>query len=280
MRGADWIQILVSLYFAALAWVRPLPSHRRTKVTAIAVFTLFVTGFCAFGLPRLMPPLSASVTRDWIPAVLVLLVYWEAGAFFVRVDQGFQNRLEHFDERHVAPFLRWMAHSRFGSAIGVYLECAYLLCYPMIPMCLGALYVLHLGRHADRFWIVVLISTYGSYAVLPFLQALPPRMLKEEWYAPLPFNPVRRFNLWILSHASIHANTFPSAHVAASVSAALIILQLAPWHVALLFAVIAIGIAVGTFAGRYHYCADSIAGAALATVVFLIETLVSGGLQK
>ena len=280
MRAADWVQIVVSLYFAVLAWIRPLPAHRRLKVTGIALLTLGVTGICAFGLPRVLAPLSASVARDWIPAALVLLVYWQAGAFFVRVDHRFQDRLEYLDERYTSRFLRWIANSRFGVAVSLYLECAYLLCYPMIPLCLGALYLLHMGRHADRFWTVVLISTYGSYGVLPFLQALPPRMLKEEWHVPLPQNPVRRFNLWILGRASIHANTFPSAHVAASISAALVLVQFAPWPVSLLFALIAIGITVGTFAGRYHYGADAVAGALVAAAVFLLENLVGGGLQK
>lgn len=280
MRAADWIQIVVSVYFAALAWICPLPARRRIKVTAIALLTLTTTGLCAFGLHGVLPPLAASVARDWIPATLVLLVYWQAGAFFMRVDQPFQNRLEYLDEHYTSRFLRWIANSHVGGAVSLYLECAYLLCYPMIPMCLGALYLLHLGRYADRFWTVVLISTYGSYAVLPFLQALPPRMLKEDWHVPLPHNPVRRFNLWILGRASIHANTFPSAHVAASISAALVLLQFAPWPVSVLFALIAIGITLGTFAGRYHYGADAVAGVAVAAVAFLVEHLIAGDPQK
>src|SRR6516164_7287765 len=99
----------------------------------------------------------------------------------------------------------------------------------MIPMSIGTLYLLRLARHSDSFWIVVLISTYISYGALPFLQTLPPRMLEEPWLAPLPRSPVRRFNLWILRNASIHANTFPSAHVAASTAAALVLTNVAPW---------------------------------------------------
>src|SRR5690242_19560117 len=105
----------------------------------------------------------------------------------------------------------------------------------MGPMSMGALYVLRLARHADYFWTVVLIPTYLSYGMLPWLQALPPRMLEEPWRRPLPANPVRAFNLWLLRHASIHANTFPSAHVAASAAAALVLVWLAPWPVGLLF---------------------------------------------
>jgi membrane-associated phospholipid phosphatase len=157
--------------------------------------------------------------------------------------------------------------------VAAYLELAYLLCYPMIPMSIGTLYLLRLARHSDSFWIVVLISTYVSYGALPFLQTLPPRMLEEPWLTPRPRSPVRRFNLWILRNASIHANTFPSAHVAASTAAALVLTTVAPWPTGLVFLAIAAGIGVGTFAGRYHYAADAVVGSAVAATVFAITTL-------
>jgi hypothetical protein len=228
----------------------------------------------AFLLPGLLPPLAVSVVRDWLPALLILFVYWQAGAFFVRVDQSFQDRLEAFDARVAAPILRWLSRNPVGRRVAGYLELCYLLCYPMVPMSVGALYVMRLGRHVDQFWIVVLISTYLSYGVLPFLQTLPPRMLKEEWLEPLPASPLRTFNLWILRHGSIHANTFPSAHVAASTASALVIASIAPWPAAVLFAAIAAGIGFGTFAGRYHYSADAIAGVTVATAVFAVARLV------
>jgi hypothetical protein len=270
MRAAEWIHIVVFSFFVSLAWVRALPERRRWKVTGIGVVGLGATLTCAYLLPRLLPPLAVSVVRDWLPAALVLLVYWQAGEFFLRVDQGLQNWLERFDERTVAPLLGWLSGGGARKWITTYLELAYLLCYPMIPMSVGALYLLRLARHADHFWTVVLVSTYLSYGALPFMQTLPPRMLAEPWLQPLPPNPVRTFNLWILRHVSIQANTFPSAHVAASTSVALVLTALAPWPAGLLFVVIAAGITVGTFAGRYHFVADAIAGCTVAMIVFLV----------
>lgn len=72
-------------------------------------------------------------------------------------------------------------------------------------------------------------------------------MLAEPWLTPSPHNRVRELSLWILRHASIQANTFPSAHVAT-----------------------ATGIATGTFAGRYHFAADVMAGGAVAAMLFLL----------
>jgi hypothetical protein len=268
MRAAEVVHIVVFTFFISLAWIRPLPPRRRAKVTEIGLAGLSVTIVAACLLPSVLPALAVSVSRDWLPATLVLLVYWQTGEFFVKVDQRFQNHLEQIDERMVAPLLHWLSHRRIGVSICTCLEVAYLLCYPMIPMSMGTLYLLRLARYADSFWTVVLVSTYLSYGVLPFVQTLPPRMLVEPWLEPLPPNPVRRFNLWILQHASIHANTFPSAHVAVSVGAALVLTSLAPLPTGLVFSVVAMGITVGTFVGRYHFLADAVAGTAIALIVF------------
>jgi membrane-associated phospholipid phosphatase len=253
-----------------LSWIRRLPARRRAKVTGFGVAGLAATAIAAFLLPRLLPALAVSVIRDWLPAAMVLLVYWQAGEFFMKVDQRFQDGLERIDARMVAPLLRFLSRRRLGLWIAAYLELTYLLCYPMIPLSIGTLYLLRLARYADSFWIVVLVSTYLSYGVLPFLQTLPPRMLDEPWLVPVPPSPVRKFNLWILRNASIHANTFPSAHVAASTAAALVLTSLAPWPIAVVFLAIAAGIAVGTFAGRYHFAADAVAGSAVASIVFVV----------
>ena len=269
MRAAEAIHVVVFGFLTMLAWVRGLPRGRRWKATGIGVAGLAVNLAAGWWLPRVAPGLAESVVRDWLPAAMVLLVYWQAGEFFVRVDQRFQDALARIDARTIAGFMRWIARTRAGWWVAGYLELAYLLCYPMVPFCMGALYALRLGRYADRFWIVTLIPTYVSYAMLPFLQALPPRMIVEPWLEPLPMSAVRRFNLYILKNASIHANTFPSAHVAASTGAALFVASVAPWWVGAVFVAIAAGIAVGTFAGRYHYAADAVAGSAVATVVWL-----------
>jgi membrane-associated phospholipid phosphatase len=276
MRSAELIHIVVFSFLLVLAWARPLPAPRRVKVAAIGIAGLAANITAAYVLPRLLPALAASVVRDWLPAAMVLLVYWQAGGFFIKANEGFQDFLERLDARTLAPLLNWLSRSRSGRWVAGSLELAYLLCYPMVPMSMATLYLLRLGRHADSFWTVVLVSTYLSYGVLPFLQTLPPRALDEPWHAPPPRTPVRQFNLWILRNASIHANTFPSAHVAAATAAALFFVAVAPWPVAAVFLAIALGIALGTFAGRYHFAADAAAGSALAAIVFLIARSVRG----
>jgi membrane-associated phospholipid phosphatase len=272
IRPSEWIHLIVFSFFAALAWLRRLPDARRAKATGIAALGLAITLSSAFLLPNLLRPETAPAIRDWLPAALILLVYWQTGQFFVRIDKRFEQWLERSDEWMAGPILRLLSKADSGPGIAAALELAYLFCYPMVPMSFGALYALGLERHADRFWTVVLVSSYLAYGVLPFVQTAPPRMLAEPWLVPLPHTRLRSFNLWILRHGSIHANTFPSAHVSASAACALVLLAVTPWPVGLAFAMIALGIAAGTVAGRYHFAWDAIAGVALAAVIFFAVT--------
>ncbi len=275
MRTSEAIQVAAFAFFLVLAWWRALPARRRAKVTGLAIGGCGTTTVAAWLLPRLLPPLAVSVIRDWLPAALVLFVYWQAGEFFTGVNERAQRRLERFDESVTRPLLSWISGGPAGYALLLLLELAYLLCYPMIPMSVAALYLLRLARNADYLWTVVLGATYLSYGVLPFVQTVPPRLRPEPWLPPLPRNPVRSLNLWLLRHASIHVNTFPSAHVASTTAAAVVLLDVAPWPVGLLFLATAAAIAVGTFAGRYHFALDAIAGAALALIVYCVVSLLT-----
>jgi hypothetical protein len=140
----------------------------------------------------------------------------------------------------------------------------------LVPFGLGVLYLMRMGRHADQFWATVLPSAYLCYLMLPFIQTLPPRMLEGELTPWVARGKLRRLNLWILRHASIQGNTFPSAHVAATVAASLALLRLVPWAGAV-FLGMSISIAAGAVGGRYHYATDALLGATLAIAVLLLE---------
>jgi hypothetical protein len=257
-------------WFTVLAWSRrSLDSVRRAKITAIGASGLAITLFVALALPRWVVPPAARVTRDWVPYVLLFLCYRQGGLFITRWDTEFEARLERFDLRLVAPLLAWCGAHRVGSWILTYLEAAYLAYYVSLPLSLAALYLVGAAREADRFWTVVLLAAYGSCNTLPFIQIRPPRMLKEEWTPAVPSSKVREFNLWILRQGSIHANTFPSAHVAITTAGALVLLKLGPLWIGSVFLWIAISIALGAVAGRYHYAADAILGVILAVAAFL-----------
>ena len=70
---------------------------------------------------------------------------------------------------------------------------------------------------------------------------------------------MRKLNLEVLNRGSIQAITFPSAHVASTMAAALVLVWFVPLAGAI-FLAIAVSIAIGAFLGRYHYFLDVAAG--------------------
>lgn len=268
MRTADWINTVSFSLLLILAWRRRLNRPRRTKVTLLGFTGLVLTAISAGALPRVLPRLAASVTRDWLPYLLLLLFYWQAGQCFTEPNVATERWLEQFDQRLLPSVLPAFTRGRVGKWISTTLELAYLFCYPSLPAGLAALYLMHRGADADHYWAVVLVSTYFCYAAVPFVQTRPPRTLSQpDSLLPRP-GAVRRLNLFVLRHASIQVNTFPSAHVAGSTACALVMLEVAP-SIGLAFLALAVCIALGAVAGRYHYAADVILGALVAIAVFL-----------
>jgi membrane-associated phospholipid phosphatase len=215
-----------------------------------------------------MPAVASSIARDWLPAPLMLLAYWQAGQFFVGPNAKLQALLEESDRRWQGALVTHPV----GGWLGAYLEFSYLFCYPVVPLALGTLYLAGLSASADEFWRVVLPASYLCYAMVPFLQTLPPRVREE----PLAFGAapgrLRGLNLTILQRASIHANTFPSAHVAASLAAALAVLRHLPWA-GIVFLWIAVSIAAGAVLRRYHFALDIVTGALLALASLALSHL-------
>ena len=156
--------------------------------------------------------------------------------------------------------------------IGFLLEVAYLFCYPLVPLSLLTLYIAGLRGKVHKLWLVVLVSTYVCYAVTPLVPSLPPRSLiggqADVSVTAEDTNKGRTINRWILKHGSIHAISFPSAHVASAVAIALVFLRYS-LPLGVIFLVVAVLISLGAVAGRYHYALDVLLGAATACAVYL-----------
>ena len=118
------------------------------------------------------------------------------------------------------------------------------------------------------FWLVVLVATYLCYAITPFVPAYPPRDLAAGQPTPAQAGKTRIFNRWILKHGSIHAISFPSAHVASTFAVSLALLHYAPFHGADLSVHLYLDFS-RRGGGRYHYALDVLAGAATALAVFV-----------
>jgi membrane-associated phospholipid phosphatase len=269
----EWIQVGFAVVLAIAAWAqpltkalgpRPLPARRRWWITGLALVPI-VGVLLLRASAWFLPPLSVSVLGDWLTVALFLVPYWQTGLFFQGPNHRIEERLMAFD--------RWLmpaAAATSGTArtgLGWALEIAYLFCYPFVPLGLLALYAVGQRRHADGFWLVVLIATYACYVITPFVPAYPPRDLAGGKPSRAQVGKVRVFNRWILQHGSIHAISFPSAHVASSFAVSLALLHYSPW-VGAVFLFVAVWISLGAVVGRYHYALDVIAGVVTALVVF------------
>jgi membrane-associated phospholipid phosphatase len=267
MRVAEWIQIAFFSMLVLAAWNRPLARRRQFKVSAFATLAIALILAARF-MFHFAPAHFSSIVRDWIPAALLLVAYWQTGEFFAEPNQSVQARLAAFDRSffraaHIQP-----AKTSIGPFGALYLELAYLLVYPLIPLGIAVLYFAGMRQFADYYWVVVLLATYTCFAITPFVPALPPRVLADYDGFEIPPNSLRVLNRWLLRHASIQAITFPSAHVASSAAATLVLIRLEP-SVGLIFLWVALSIAVVTVVGGYHYAADVLFALLVAILVFV-----------
>jgi membrane-associated phospholipid phosphatase len=274
MRISEWIQVVFALLLAAAAWMtgltsHPLPLRRRWIVTSLATAAVTIVTIGRFSACFLWSN-HRPILRDCLTVALFLVPYWQTGQFFLGPNLKVQNRLLAFD--------RWLLPSIAATSgtertfIGLLFEVAYLFCYPLVPLSLLTVYIAGLRGKVNTFWFVVLVSTYICYAVTPFVPAFPPRSLIGDQADPsVPAkdtNQGRTFNRWILKRGSIHAISFPSAHVASAFAIALLFLRYS-LSLGAIFLVVAVLISLGAVVGRYHYALDVLLGAATAFGVFL-----------
>jgi PAP2 superfamily len=264
MRKAEWISLIAYAFFIIASWLRPLASRRRMAIAAIGALGMLLIMAMRFA-EQFLPQFPASVARDCLPAVLMPMVYWQAGRFSTRVNKTFQAALQQLDRALLSswmpilskPSLRWIVAS---------LELAYLSCYVLVPTGLAVLYLAGLQHHATEYWSVVLLATYPCYVFTAFVPTNPPRTIEMN-SAATTTGKVRRFNLWIVRRFSIQLNTFPSAHVTATLGSSLVLLHFVS-GIGLVFVLVSVAIALGAVLGRYHYAADVLVAAALTIAVY------------
>jgi membrane-associated phospholipid phosphatase len=267
MRRAELLNVFFFTVFTVLAWLRRLPLRRRITATRLGL-----AGIALSVLPQLADTSQViSVLRDWLPAVQILLAYWQTGTFTAERTKGLERKLQELDRKLFDLLTGNRADRMRHEIFNTYLELSYLLCYPLIPAGLALLYLTGNRAQADWYWAVVLPSTYLCYVVVPFVQLLPPRLLNLDPELSESTGVVRQLNLWLLRHASIQFATFPSAHVAATMAASLALLWLFPLA-GIIFLVLSVSIAFSAVAGRYHYSVDVLLGVAIAVAIFLAKS--------
>ena len=257
LRNWEIASVTLFAYTAILtAIVRGLAPGIRARAFAGSGAGLVVVAVSAF------TPANIFLHGWLLPPILLLLAYWTSGLLFTAPMPLAEQALLQIDRvlriRAIsAATPRWIADL---------LELSYAAVYALIPIAL----VLHLRFSAhpdyDRFWMVILVTDYVCFAMLPWIQTRPPRALEpgDPWRSSL-----RIFNLRLLGAASIRVNTFPSGHAAEALAAALLVSN-APSAVVgwMLFNILAVS--TGAVLGRYHYAADAFSGWLVALAVWVI----------
>ena len=263
---AGWIQSVFVVLLAAMAWFRPLGWKRQLNASVLAAIAIG-TILLAYWSRLWLGPLAAGVLRDWLPVPLMLFPYWQAGQFFMGGDPVAEKRLADFDQAFFRAVGITPAKTSISAAWGVYLELAYLLVYPLMPLGLATLYATNTRQFVNYYWIVVLLATYVCFAITPFVPAMPPRALQSHEQFRMPPSRLGALNRFILRRGSIQAITFPSAHVASALAAGLVLVRVEP-SAGLIFLLIGVSIAIATVVGGYHYAADALLAALVAIIVF------------
>ena len=268
MRIGEWLQLSFVLLLAGAAWLRPLARRRRLRVMWLALVAIAAISAVRLAGQWTSSGLS-SIVRDWLPAGLLLVPYWQVGQFFTRPDPRMEARLAAVDRAFFHRIGIEPSRIRIDVGLATYLQLAYFMVYPLIPLGLAALYAAGQRRCVDYYWLVVLPATYLAFAITPFVRALPPRMLPGYDTFRSPPTKIEALNRVILERASIQAITCPSGHVASATAAALVLLRLEPWMGAI-FLWVAVSIAVATVVGGYHYAVDVLLASAIAILVFAV----------
>jgi membrane-associated phospholipid phosphatase len=233
------------VYFGLLAVLSPLAGASRRWSSVGAAAAVFAGAIVAF-----TRVLDAEV-RLWLGHLYLVAGYWLPALLVTRAPQRFEAWLRRTD-----PLRTFGWFGSFGW-IREILELAYLCCYPVVPAAFLTVYLNGSIADADRFWTAVLGAGYVCYFSLPWLVSRPPRSLEQ---AVVEGSRVRRLNLRVLDRFSHGWNTFPSGHVAVAFAAALSLMAVTG-VLAIAFLMVALGIAIGSVSGRYHYLIDALTAA-------------------
>jgi len=260
-----WVALGYVSYLALVSLGHEFARARRRLMTAAAVAWLAQAAVSANPYPqRVLGPLTQLV----LPSLVLVLGYWLSGLLLVRVDRRIEEWLHAIDERVLIRTGILDRYRRGPRAVREYFEFSYLLVYPVVPA--GAA-TLAITGHADQigaYWTVVLLAAFSCYAVLPWVQTRPPRVL-EATAEQDRGDMLRRVSLGLTAQASIKANTVPSGHAATAVAAALAVWSVVPAPGVVLL-VLAASIGIATVLGRYHYLVDTVLGILVALVIWML----------
>ncbi|MEK7408424.1 MAG: phosphatase PAP2 family protein [Acidobacteriota bacterium] len=224
-----------------------------------------------------------SIVRDWLPAPLLLVAYWAVDwPPTVSHDYRLERAWLHLDKVLLNDWGGQAAIEYFGWTVPFCLDLCYSLLYAVPPVSIGILYLYRRRQRVDCFLFTLLLGVLTTYTLLPLFPSRSPRIAFPGEDLPTFTTPFRQLNLWVLDRCDIQASVFPSAHVTVGFSAALAMMLALPERkrVGWTIAIVALGVAVVTVYGRYHYAVDGLAAAAVSLLTGVASAVVHAALRR
>jgi membrane-associated phospholipid phosphatase len=275
LRSAEWLLVIYFGYVAAIAPRFPL-EHQivwRPFLIEVLVCALFLA--LAYGESHEHAELFG-ILRDWVPVALLLLAYREMD-WFSSMPRNFDFELRWVEWDRTILY-RWglqRSIEALGALGPLLLELCYVLVYAVAPFVVAVFYIQHRRERINGALFLYLLGTLLAYALFPYFPSDPPRVAFSGSDMPSIVTPARQLNMWLTGNYGIHSSVFPSAHVSSVFSAAWALFAFLPerkrygWGML----VYAVGVALATVYGRYHYAADVGAGMAISLVPALMILL-------
>jgi membrane-associated phospholipid phosphatase len=111
----------------------------------------------------------------------------------------------------------------------------------------------------ERGGFIIALGFFACYVVFGFFPVAGPRYFFGNATGPIAEVATARFEHWLTEGGSAIGTAFPSSHVAATTCAVFALWRDAR-RLALAIAPVALGLALGTVFGQFHYAVDAVAG--------------------
>lgn len=275
LRPAEWLLVAYFTYTALLAWLFRLDPVHRDGLTAVNCMLVALVWLLASADVR-WPDETLSYARDWLPAPLTLVAYWEMSWFQPqRHTYRFEQVWIQWDKWLLNDWnLRGLLEAP-GWLVPAALELSYTLMYAIPVLSVAVLYLCRRRERVDRFFFTFLLGSLTAYSLFPYFPSEPPRFVFPGQDLPGVVTVFRQFNLWLLDTFDIRTSVFPSGHVTGAFSAAFAMLLAYPERKRFggCLLILATSIALATVYGRYHYAVDGVAGFLISVAAASITTL-------
>jgi hypothetical protein len=212
----------------------------------------------------------ATVVGGAYPLILASAFYWQLGAIQTDVGRLYDPLVQRWE---LAVFGAQVSASWHRHAPYPLLSAALHLCYGAYYwiLALVPIWLLIRGKR-DAFRRAVFcgaLALYVCYLVFGIFPVAGPYFTFPSPTGPVVENWPARYVYFMLGTGSSMGTAFPSSHIAASW-----VMVYAAWRderrLALALAPVAVGLALGTVYGQFHYAVDAVAGALLAVALMAV----------